>query len=136
MVFLDDQYSSLIEFFNTDTEISLIELLRNFFYVVNEYIPDLIRAKFQEEFGREWPKTRLNSTVLTLYLLTFTFSHISRYKLNIWTKIFESTSSNLSFYINFILRYGRSIFIKLLFERLFYNEMGMGGTIHHSILDR
>lgn len=136
LVYRDDHSSSLVDLFINESEISFMELLRNFFYIVNEYIPDLIRAKFQEEFGKDWPKIRLNSTLFTLYLLAFIFSHISRYKLNIWSYIFENRFSNLSFYINYILKYGRIIFIKLLFERIFYNEMSMGGTFHHSIIDR
>ena len=136
LVYQDDNYSSVIDLFINESEISLMELLRNFFYIVNENIPDLIRAKFEEEFSNDWPKVRLNSTLLTLYLLSFIFSHISRYKLNVWSSIFENRFSNLSLYINYILKYGKIIFIKLLFNRIFYNEMNIGGIIHHSIIDR
>ena len=134
LIFLSDHRSTLIDLFIDEAEISLGELLRNFFYLRYEHIPGLIRSKFEESFGKERPKIHLDSIVLTIYLIIFLFSHISRYKMHTWISLIESNERNISYYIDFIMKYGRVIFIKLLFKRLFFNEMGIGGTLHDSLL--
>ncbi len=133
LIFLSDHHSSLIDLFTDEIEVSMLELLRNFFYIRNENIPSLIRSKFEENFGKERPKINLDSTVLTIYLISFLFSHISRYKMHTWISLIENEEKNISYYVDFILRYGWVIFITLLFERLFYNEIGIGGTFHDSL---
>jgi len=132
LLFESDHWSSLIDLFIDEKEISMIELLKNFFYR-NESLPPLILSKFKENFGNELPKQRLNSTVLTIYLISFLFSHISRYKMHTWINLVENDEKNISYYINFILKYGWLIFIKLLFIRLFNNETRLGGTHHESL---
>jgi len=50
-----------------------------------------------------------------------------------WINLVENDEKNISYYINFILKYGWLIFIKLLFKRLFNNETRIGGTYHESL---
>ena len=87
---LADHRDISIDFFIEEKKISFSELLKNFFILRNKNIPDLIRSKFEENFGNDRPKIRLNSFILTIYLLSFLFSHISRYKMHTWLKLIEN----------------------------------------------
>lgn len=131
---LADHHDISIDFFIEEKKISFSELLRNFFNLRNKNIPNLIRSKFEDNFGNDRPKIRLNSFILTIYLLSFLFSHISRYKMHTWLKLIENDEKNISFYVKYIIKKGHLFYIKSLFEKLFYNEMILGGTYHQLYL--
>ena len=51
-----------------------------------------------------------------------------------WLKLIGNDDKNISYYVNFIIKYGHVIYIKSLFDKLFYNEMILGGTRHHDYI--
>jgi hypothetical protein len=123
----------VLTYFYNQSKISLVDLIRNFFIrtrlqslddedlgigVDDIKHPIEIRQKFVEHFGYKVPTFKIESATLTIYLLAFLFSHLSRYKMNSWIKLLNMDENNLSYFIKYILKYGKEFFLELLFKKI------------------
>ncbi len=125
--FLLTFYMPLLDYCKNQEKVSLEDLLKNFFLAKKSIgrrhsdfisIPNEIREKFRDQFGYEEPSIIFPSTLFVIYLLSFIFAHLSRYKMNAWIELLKAEEKNISFFINFIMKYGKEYFLKTIFERI------------------
>ena len=118
---------NLLEHFNNQEKISLKDLLMNFFVLQrssdstgNDYIsiPKEIKIKFNDHFDASTAEISLGSATLTIYLISFLFAYLSRYKMYLWKELLINDEKNVNFFVKFILKYSKDYFIKFLFHRL------------------
>jgi len=118
---------NLLEHFNNQEKISLQDLLMNFFVLQrssdrtgNDYIsiPKEIKNKFNDHFDSSTVEISLGSATLTIYLISFLFAYLSRYKMYLWKELLINDERNVNFFVKFILKYSKDYFIKFLFHRL------------------
>lgn len=125
-----------LNLFTNEEKISFKDLLINFFILQreaditgNDYIsiPKEIKDKFKDYFDSRDVEIHLRSATLTIYLISFLFAYLSRYKMYLWKKLLTSNQLNISFFVKFILKYSKDYFIQFLFNRLkYYEERGKG----------
>ena len=117
----------LLEHFNNQEKISLRDLLMNFFVLQrtpdntdNDYIsiPREIKDKFKDHFNSTTAEISLGSATLTIYLISFLFAYLSRYRMYLWKELLTNNEKNVNFFVKFILKYSKDYFIKFLFHRL------------------
>ena len=117
----------LLEFFNNQEKISLQDLLMNFFVLQrssdrtgNDYIsiPKKIKDKFKDHFDSSTAEISLGSATLTIYLISFLFAYLSRYRMYLWKELLTNNEKNVNFFVKFILKYSKDYFIRFLFHRL------------------
>ena len=117
----------LLEHFNNQEKISLQDLLMNFFVLQrssditgNDYIsiPKEIKDKFIDHFDSSTAEISLGSATLTIYLISFLFAYLSRYRMYLWKELLTNNKKNVSFFVKFILNYCKDYFINFLFHRL------------------
>lgn len=122
---------SLMDLFFETKEISLIDLLKNFFWIGNNnledefeniIIPSTIIENFSNSFGTKSPEMELKSPILEIYLLSYIFCHLCRYKMDIWMRLLNIELYNINFYIRFFITYARNYFFKILFNKIFLIE--------------
>ena len=120
-----------LKFFTNEDKISFKDLLINFFILQreaditgNDYIsiPKEIKDKFKDFFDRKEVEIYLGSATLTIYLISFLFAYLSRYKMYLWKELLTNHQLNISFFVKFILKYSKDYFIQFLFNRLKYYE--------------
>lgn len=123
-----------LKLFTNEDKISFKDLLINFFILQreaditgNDYIsiPKEIKGKFKDHFDSHNIEIYLGSATLTIYLISFLFAYLSRYKMYLWKELLTSNQSNVSYFVKFILKYSKDYFIQFLFDRLkYYEERG------------
>lgn len=118
---------NLLKHFNNQKKISLQDLLMNFFLLQrssdstgNDYIsiPKEIKDKFKDQFDSSTAEISLGSATLTIYLISFLFAYLSRYRMYLWKELLTNDEKNVNFFVKFILKYSKDYFIKFLFHRL------------------
>ncbi len=122
-----------ISYFNDELEISLIDLLKLFF--IFSPIPYKTRRIFQDLYGSRddlsqdlmafYQSHRQNLNVFLIYLLSFIFCHMCRYKLYAWTLILKSEEKNIGYFIIFFLNYSKNYFIKKVFDKVDENAQNV-----------
>jgi len=103
---------SLLNYFLKEEKVSLIDLLKNYFWDTN------LKRDFQQSFGFGEPEINFNSKIFTIYLLSFYFSTLSRYKMETWNILLEDRQSKIGYFMKYFLKFAKSEFITLLFEKL------------------
>lgn len=133
---------SFLHYFIIRQEISLIDLLKLFF--LHSPIPNTIRNKFKENFGNlsSLPNSlkslgtrghRNEKTIFTIYLLSFLFCHLCRYKLYEWTLLLESDEMNIGYFVRFFLKFAKTYFIKTIFDLLHENDRRIKHWLKHPV---
>ncbi len=89
-----------------------------------ENISELIHWKFEQLLKKkDTDKQNITqSTLLVIYMLSFLFCHLSRYKMDIWIYLLECEEKNISFFIKYFLKYAKLFFIKRLFSDIYLQE--------------
>ncbi|MHA1250197.1 MAG: YaaC family protein [Candidatus Helarchaeota archaeon] len=106
--------SFLLKYFLKEIRINLLDLLKNYFLQAEESI----KIQFIKNFGHDNPTHYFNSKMLSIYLLSYYFSMLSRYKIHAWTKLLQDKSTNISYFIKFFLKFAKNEFIDILFNTL------------------
>jgi len=119
-----------LPYFSQKLEIPFIELLKLFF--IFSPIPYKTRKTFEELYGsRNSLPDHLNDMYLNhrkrlilyiIYLLSFLFCHMCRYKLYAWTILLNSEEKNIGYFIKYFLKYSKKYFIKTVFDEVYENE--------------
>ena len=121
-----------LNYFSNRIEISLVDLLK-WFYLFGS-IPNKAKKIFQELYGSErtLPESMIdfyrrhrhggNLEIYLIYLLSFLFCHMCRYKLYAWTVLLNSEEKNIGYFIKFFLKYSKRYFIKKVFDKVYANE--------------
>lgn len=94
---------------------SFYELLYSFFgYGGREDVPESIQLKFRKQFeGYECKDASFtHSRFLGIYLLSYLFFHLSRYKMDAWIQLLESDKKLISFFIKYFLKYSKVQFLR------------------------
>lgn len=123
----------IYQYFIEKKQISFLELLKNFFgYYENRLnLSKIIKGKFIEFFDPEKNFVVDYPPLFTIYLTSFLFAHLSRYKMNIWAKLLSTNKKNLSFFITFFLNHAKGYFKRILFQRLVKNEAKITGIPYY-----
>lgn len=103
---------SLLDYFLNEEQVSLTNLLKNYFWDTN------LKLDFQHSFGFGEPEINFNSKIFTIYLLSFYLSILSRYKIETWNILLEGRQNKIGYFIKYFLKFAKSEFITLLFETL------------------
>ncbi len=129
--------SDFLQYFNDELEISLIDLLKLFF--IFSSIPTKLKKIFEELYGSSndlsedlikiYHRHRQNLDLFLIYLLSFVFCHMCRYKLYTWTLILNSEKKNIGYFITYFLNYSRRNFIKRIFDQLSENDEIVKGRL-------
>lgn len=129
-------------YFNDELEISLIDLLKLFFLF--NPIPNKTRQIFIDLYGSRnhlsedlinfYNRHEQNIDLFLIYLLSFIFCHMCRYKLYAWTLILNSEEKNIGYFITFFLNYSKKYFIKKVFDQVYENDQGIKRRLRSTIL--
>lgn len=106
--------SNLLSYFINETTISLIDLLKNYFWKVE----GLGKSELKQEYGRGDPDVYFNSKILSLYLISYTLSMLSRYKIDVWVKLLENKETKISYFIKYFLKFAKSEFLYSIYNRI------------------
>lgn len=106
--------SYLLKYFLKETQINLLDLLKNYFFQTDIKI----KNQFQQAFGYIPPKNDFNSKMLSIYLISYYFSMLSRYKMHAWVMLLQDQTTNISYFIRYFLKFAKIEFINMLFEAL------------------
>ncbi|MBA7537922.1 hypothetical protein ES705_30194 [subsurface metagenome] len=119
-----------LPYFSQKLEIPFIELLKLFF--IFSPIPNKTKKTFEDLYGsRKSLPNHLNYMYLKhskklilylIYLLSFLFCHMCRYKLYAWTVLLNSDEKNIGYFIKYFLKYSKRYFIKTVFDEVYKNE--------------
>ncbi len=129
----------LHDYFIPQREISLIELIQTFFFNTRIGISPKIKSLVMEDLSPFWKKdSELNYDedidLFVFYILSFIFSHLSRYKMYIWQKLTTLEDYNIGFFLKYIIDTIKALYIRKIFSIIdYYNERM---TIHLRKLDK
>lgn len=110
------------DFFITEKKISLLDLLKIFYTKTRIGLSNRIINKFLEDFTKSEIEYQQDLDLLVFYLLSFLFSHLSRYKIYTWQKLLKSEEKNIGFFVNFFINRAKELFIRKIFSLLYYQE--------------
>ena len=85
-------------------------------------ISELIHWKFVQLFKDINRQNSTQSIILVIYMLSFLFCHLSRYKMDIWIYLLECEEKNIAFFLKYFLKYAKFFFIKRLFSDIHFQE--------------
>jgi hypothetical protein len=108
--------SSLLTHFTKQISISLLDLLKNYFMKKE---PNRVSTQFQKDFGPKKPDVIINSRSLCIYAISYYLSILSRYKIQAWSKLLEDKQTNIKYFIDYFLKFGKQEFLSDLFEKLY-----------------
>lgn len=117
------------QFFIKESTISLIDLLTTYFTRLPLGNPYKVSGEFTSEnsdidlgetkfFG--WFTQDLD--LLVLYILSFIFSYLGRYKISVYEKFINEEERTLGFYLRMVLKRIQDLFIRKIFSIVFYNN--------------
>jgi len=106
--------SFLLKYFLEETQINLIDLLKNYFL----HTDIKIKKQFQHTFGYIPPEKDFKSKMLSIYLISYYFSMLSRYKMHAWVRLLQDQTTNISYFIKYFLKFAKIEFINMLFGTL------------------
>ncbi|TKJ20457.1 MAG: hypothetical protein CEE43_12325 [Promethearchaeota archaeon Loki_b32] len=122
------------DYFFKKIEYSLLDLIRIFFTKLHIGLSNKTIGNFLDDFPTQKEikvKDLEDINLLVFYILSFLFSHLSRYKIFTWQKLTQTDEKNLGFYIKFMLDYIKSLFVRKIFSILEYEKNRMFGLIKH-----
>jgi len=115
----------LNEYFFPQREISLIELIQTFFLTTRIGLPTKIKSLVMEDLSPFLKKdTQLDYDedidLFVFYMLSFIFSHLSRYKMYTWQKLITLEDCNIGFFLRYIIDTVKELFIRKIFSIINY----------------
>lgn len=119
-----------LPYFDNELEFSLIDLLKLFFifspipYKTKKIFEDLYASRndLSNDLIEFYFRHRQNLDLFLIYLLSFIFCHMCRYKLYAWTLILNSEEKNIGYFIAYFLNYSKRYFIKKVFDQVYEND--------------
>ncbi len=121
----------ILQYFTQNLEIPFIELLKLFFIFCP--IPYKTKKTFEELYGSRnslpdnliemYYKHRKKLNLYSIYLLSFLFCHLCRYKLYDWTVLLNSEEKSIGYFVKYFLKYSKKYFIKTVFDEVYENEL-------------
>jgi len=126
------------EYFIKKKEITLIELLQTFFFKTRIGIPDNLKNAFREDLSKFFLEPldyNEDIDLFVFYLMSFIFSHLSRYKMYIWKKLLSSEEYNIGFFLKYIIDVIKNLYIRKIFSLIYYynNEFKRLINVYKSI---
>lgn len=122
--------SRFLKFFTQRLEIAFIDLIKLFYLFCP--IPHKTKKIFIELYGSRhnlprhlldfYINYRNKLNIFSIYLLSFIFCHLCRYKLYAWTILLDSEEKNIGYFIRFFLNYSKKYFTKTIFDSVYSNE--------------
>ena len=118
----------LNEYFFPQREISLIELIQTFFLKTRIGISPKMKSLMMEDLSPFLKKDNEldydeDIDLFLFYMLSFIFSHLSRYKMYTWQKLITLEDYNIGFYLKFIIDTINELYIRKIFSIIdYYNE--------------
>jgi hypothetical protein len=109
-------------------KISLIELIQTFFFTTRIGISPKIKSLIIEVLSPFWKKhIELNYDedidLFVFYMLSFIFSHLSRYKMYTWQKLITMEDYNIGFFLKYIIDTTKDLYMRKIFSIIdHYNE--------------
>lgn len=113
---------SLLDHFKKQNSFSLLDLLKNYFWE-KEY--SIVKSQFQKDFGTTEPDIPIHSKLLNIYLLSYYLSILSRYKIHAWVRLLEDKQTNIRYFVDHFLKFGKQEFLASLFERLYDERLNI-----------
>jgi len=116
------------EFFTLQKEITFIELIQTFFLTTRIGISPKMKSLVMEDLSPFLKKDyeldyHEDIDLFVFYMLSFIFSHLSRYKMYTWQKLITLEDYNIGFYLKFIIDTIKELYIRKIFSIIdFYNE--------------
>ena len=118
----------LNEYFIPQREITLIELIQTFFLTTRIGISPKIQSLMMEDLSPFLKKDNKldydeDIDLFVFYMLSFIFSHLSRYKMYTWQKLITLEDYNIGFYLKFIIDKINELYIRKIFSIIdYYND--------------
>lgn len=118
----------LNEYFIPQREISLIELIQTFFLTTRIGISPKIKSLVMEDLSSFLKKDNQlpydeDIDLFVFYMLSFIFSHLSRYKMYTWQKLITLEDYNIGFFLKYIIDTIKELYIRKIFSIIdHYNE--------------
>ena len=112
--------SSLLIHFTNQISFSLLDLLKSYYW---EKGPSRVTSQFQKDFGKKKPEILINSKLFNIYLLSYYLSILSRYKIHAWVKLLEDNMTNIKYFIEYFLKFGKNEYLSTLFEQLYEDRL-------------
>ncbi len=78
-----------------------------------------VKSQFQKDFGVTKSDIPIQSKLFNIYLLSYYLSILSRYKIHAWMKLLEDKETNIKYFVDHFLKFGKQEFLASLFERLY-----------------
>jgi len=119
-----------LPYFSDELEIALIDLFKLFFlfspihHKTSKIFIDLYgsRNNLSNDMIQFYFRHRNSLDLFSIYLLSFIFCHMCRYKLYAWTMILNSEEKNIGHFITYFLNYSKKYFIKKVFDKVYDDE--------------
>jgi len=118
----------LDEYFMQNREISFIELIKSFFLSTSIGISPKTQSLVLEDLSSFMKSTNRLSydediDLFVFYMLSFIFSHLSRYKMYTWQKLVTLEDSNIGFFLKYIIDKIKELYIRKIFSIIdHYND--------------
>lgn len=116
--FLIPYKSYSLKYLINEEEINLLDLLKNYFWESN------VKTKFLHNFDKSTPKIKLDKA-FSIYLLSYYFSVLSRYKMATWNRLISDDGSNINYFIRYFLKFSKNEFITSIFDRIESERYGI-----------
>ncbi len=116
------------EFFILQKDITLIELIQTFFLTSRIGISPKMKSLMMEDLSPFLKKDNEldydeDIDLFVFYMLSFIFSHLSRYKMYTWQQLITLEDYNIGFYLKFIIDTINELYIRKIFSIIdYYNE--------------
>ncbi|MEE9377646.1 MAG: hypothetical protein V3V33_06380 [Candidatus Lokiarchaeia archaeon] len=116
------------EFFYENKRYSLKDLMQIFFLNLNIGLSNDTQQKFIEDFDLNQIELadHPDFDMLIFYILSFLFSHLSRYKIYTWQIITQTEERNLGLYIKYIMERIKDLYLRKMITILYYEKERMG----------
>jgi len=129
----------LNDYFFLQKKISLIELIQTFFLTTRIGLAPKMKSLMMEDLSPFLKRENEfaydeDIDLFVFYMLSFIFSHLSRYKMYTWQQLITTEDYNIGFYLKFIIDTINELFIRKIFSITNYHSDQM--TIYLNKLDR
>ena len=118
----------LDKYFLQQREISFIELIQSFFlstsigisnktmFLVTEDLSSFLKSSIKLDYDED-------IDLFVFYMLSFIFSHLSRYKIYTWQRLITLEDFNIGFYLKYIIDKINELYIRKIFSLIdYYND--------------
>lgn len=119
----------LNEYFIQQREVTLIELIQTFFLTTRIGVSPKIKSLVMEDLSPFLKKDNEleyeeDIDLFVFYMLSFIFSHLSRYKMYTWQNLITLEDSNIGFFFKYIIDTIKELYIRKIFSIIdHYNDL-------------